>query len=206
MPAIHNQLTRGPVSRALKVAVGDTKGLGGVERYGETLTPTIDLWHNPEWAFLRDETLLARRVVQAAVAGEFGAVGMVNPAGSGFLTVVEQVTASAAVAFVFELDVATEAQILASLAVSVFGLARDRRLPAATGATQVVAGSDAAAFIGQALERRGSPGVNQEAEFKIALPLVLPPGQGFIVIGQVVNTQIVVSLGWRERRAFPGEL
>lgn len=33
-------------------------GEGGVERYGETLTPVLDVWSLPEWRYLRNERSL----------------------------------------------------------------------------------------------------------------------------------------------------
>ena len=87
MSRLHNALTRGAISDALKRAVGDTRSQGGVERYSETLEPVLDLWSRPEWAILRDEILWGGASTQAAVAGELSFVAVINPLGSGMLTV-----------------------------------------------------------------------------------------------------------------------
>lgn len=176
-----------------------------MERFGETLTPTFDLWSLPEWALLRGETLCARRITQAAVAGEFSAVAIVVPATADLIAVVEEVTAATTAAGVFELDVATEAQIVATLALNAQALSRDRRKATFQGRTLLYAGSDAASFIGSALERAASTAANVPARFVTGLPVVLSPGQGLVIIGQTVNLTNVVSFKWRERAMVAGE-
>lgn len=112
----HNELRRGEVSRALKNALGDTRQ-GGLERYGETLTPAIDLWGRPEWAFLRDEHLWGFSQTVAAVVGEQGGVAVVNPAGSNRIVVVEGATGQSVVANIaLQLALTTEAVITATYA------------------------------------------------------------------------------------------
>lgn len=209
MSTVHNAL-RGVSSllTAIRAAVGGDAEVQ-VERLSETIYPQLDPWGMPEWAFLRREILAARRVNAAALAGEFSFAAFVNPAGSGALCVVEELTAAAAAAFVFEVDAATEAAVTATGTLNAAGLARDRRANrGATFATtlQTYTGTDAASFIGQAYERIASSGANLTARAVCAVPLILPPGDGVVVIGQTVNTAITVCAKWRERRAFTGEL
>lgn len=92
---IHNALRRGAWSRAVANALGDTRG-GGVERYGETLQPSMDLWRQAEWAFLRDEIPWSGVAILAAGgAGNFGTLSIAPPA--GVVTVIEAIAASAQV-------------------------------------------------------------------------------------------------------------
>jgi len=54
----HNELQKFPaLQRAIALAVGMKQEEEGVTRLGETLTPVIDFWSNPEWSFLYDEVL-----------------------------------------------------------------------------------------------------------------------------------------------------
>lgn len=55
MGDVHNELNNGLLSKAVKNALGVNTGESGVERFGETLTPTMDPWERPEWGYLRSE-------------------------------------------------------------------------------------------------------------------------------------------------------
>lgn len=206
----HNELRRGALSAAFTRAVGDMRGSGGIERYGETLTPVLDLWSLPEWLFLRGERGYAFPVVGPAVAAEFGAAAVVNPAGSGFLLVVEKLTVDAgafAGSSVLNVEVNTEAIIAATLGtVSGFNVL-DTRWFAATGtfgAGVARVGSDPG-VIGLPLESARVPAGNMP-ESKVALPYTLHPGFGLVARFGTVNTAFLANFRVRERRAFPSEL
>jgi len=194
---LHNELRRGPLSNALSAAVGDTRG-GGLERYGETLDPVIDLWEKPEWAFLRGENLCGFVRSQAAVAAEFGVVGLANPAGSDMIVVAEFAEGRGAA---FDLEMSSDDALIATAAVATGGVSRDRRNPAPNFLSRALlrTGSDAAS-IGQPIDEKS------DSEPMKNLPVILPPGQALILRALTVNVAVVTIWGWRERTAFPGEL
>jgi len=205
MGLIHNELRRGPWSKAIKNALGDTRE-GGVERYGETLQPVQDIWSQPEWAFLRDELLWCVNFSQAAVVGEFGAVGVVNPAGSNRLLIVERASYRSAVAAI-EVNTGSNTEAAINLTLASVQSLFQRDLRNNPGQGRVVFGSDVAtgSIVSPFLER-GFSSITEMHSFTDSVPFVLPPGFGFVVFGNVVNTQILVNLSGRERAALPGEL
>lgn len=210
--AVHNQLpTSNPVSQALCRAVGDDVGTEGIERYGETLSPVIDLWHQPEWALLRGDYLVAAHLNAGPVAGEYSNVALVNPAGSGMLAVVEEVTVYCANACLFILSRATEAVIAGTLAVQNPGYVRDSRSATpsfvATGGPVMYQGTDAAApFAGQLWLTEESCAAASHARFGAGLPVILSPGHGLIVEAETLNIAIRANFTWRQRKALRGEL
>jgi len=202
---IHNALRRSTLSRALTRAVGDSRGDAGLERYGETLTAVIDLWSQPEWAYLRGETLVGSVTVAAAVVAEFSAVALINPAASGFLVVVERVFAHGSIQ-TFALGQSTAAPLIATLAAVGSGQIRDRRnRQTANTVGQLLSGSDAGSIAASA-ELIAAVATTDRVGFESSLPVVLPPGQGLAVQGQTVNLQVIAAFGWRERAVLPGEL
>lgn len=207
MGLIHNELRRSKLSEALTRALGASKGAPGIERFGETLTPTIDLWSQPEWAFLRNERLGATVHVKAAVAGEFGIIGIVNPATSNRIVVVEVAGVTTTVAGTTFLEAATEAQMNAlTAAAQQVGSTRDRRGGTDT-ATQTIAGSAVAQTTGgRQVDRALSTTAGNPGLFTVALPHVLPPGQALAIVGRIANEIVIAFFGFRERQALPGEL
>jgi hypothetical protein len=188
-------------------AIAKAVGLGdeeGVIRLAETLTPIIDVWSRPEWAFLIGDRLCAVFRNEGAVAGEFSAAALVNPAASGILVVCDAASFDhAGVGTVCQLQMQTEAAIAATLLTSAKGNVRDRRGAVNSGAN-ILSGSDASSGIGVSLEERRSPG-NETIDFK-ALPVILPPGFGLIQVLILVNTGCAFNFVWRERKLLPGEL
>lgn len=74
----HNELRRGEFSRAIKALVGDSDSESGLERFGETLQPIIDLWNLPEMHLLRGERLFGCVATTAvAPAGRSAALRIV---------------------------------------------------------------------------------------------------------------------------------
>lgn len=208
MGLLHNELRRSKLSEALTHAVGASKGSVGIERFGETLTPIIDLWSLPEWAALRQERLGVIRASQAAVAVNFGFVCLVNPIVSGRLVTCEAITVATTVSGSIPLELATEAQVTAGLAAAAqtVGSTRDRRLGLQT-ATQTISGINVAQTLGgTVVEVATSTAGGAGGPFTVALPIVLPPGQAIVIAGRVVNELIQVNFRWRERQALPGEL
>jgi len=206
MGRVHNELNRGDLSSALKLALGATKGEGGIERYGETLDPILNLWGMPEWAFLRNERLSALTSQQPAVAAEFGIVGIGNPLNSNTIIVVETVSSTSGAIISLRLEVVAHTVIAATVVTAAgVGSLRDRRF-LGPGRTHFVTGTDAAAPpFGATVEIRAPAAANHWVDFNV-LPVVLKPGDDLVVVGATVNNTVAVNFGWRERQAYPGEL
>jgi len=204
----HNGLERaGALTSALKDALGATDAEGGLERFGETMTPVIDLWRQPEWALLRDELPWAFTLTQPAVAAEFSAVGIVNPVGSRKLLVVDMLCYRSLATQGINSGWATSAVILSTLASSQAVLTRDLRANPQVAAALVAFGSDAAigSIITQTLEA-DSVAAAAANQLGHVTPVILPPGFGFAAVGTTVNSNIVVTMAGRERPVFPAEL
>lgn len=212
MGSVHNELRRGNLSAALTRALGVQKGDEGIERFGETMQPVIDLWSQPEFSFLRHELLMTVQFGNVAVAGEFSAVALVNPVASNCLAVVEMVdyrtpTASGGVT----LRLASAAAVAATLTFTGKGTSRDFRsfaspvaLGAGGGRIEYYIGSDPAA-IGGILEDGNTPNTSDYRNFQTP-PYILAPGQALVVQCGTVNNIILANARWRERAALPGEL
>lgn len=209
---IHNELSRGLLSKALKNAVSATKSEGGLERFGETLTPVIDLWLMPEWAFLRAEKLWAAGVTQPAVAAEFSGAAVVNPVNSGLIVVVENVSGQGSATNLNVSCTVTLAAIQASYALTILAQSRDTRaIPdlAVVGApptpVQIWSGTDPASFAGIRAEKfsilAGAPSGKASSP-----PFVLKPGAVLHVEATTVNLGVDFNFSGRVRQAFVGEL
>lgn len=202
----HNELRRGQLSAALSRALGDMRG-GGLERYGETVDPVIDLWDQPEWAFLRAERLVAISRAGPAVLAEFGTVALLNPTGSQAVCVVEEVTLDAgtlAASTLMNLGIVTEAVALATIGTPQFGIGRDTRfIGAGVTLCTTIAGSDPA-NLGSVIESVRVPAGNMPISRSV--PYVLSPGFALWAQLATVNTSFLLNLKWRERRGFPSEL
>lgn len=206
---VHNALSRGTLPSALSRAVGDTMGSSGLERYGETLTPIINLWERPEWAYLRQVSLLSWLGSPAAVAGEYSGAALVNPVGSSTIAVVETVSAMASVQAQFQLCRVDAATILATyLLDGGRGSQRDTRWTATygPGRVNVWSGSDAAIIIGAQVDVRANTAGAVFTEFQCGVPFVLTPGYALVCSCRTVNTLLTTVFKWYERQAFPGEL
>lgn len=211
MAQLHNELRRTPLSLALKAAVGDTREGSGIERFGETLGPYINLWERPEWAFLRRERLCSSARTEAAGgAGTFAGIGICNPAANRdlILTVETMTGASAGAADQVRLLLATDASISALFTTSSNWLIRDTRWPGglAAGMGVVRQGVNAAAPAGSIQLELITQGATTDVIAKVALPCVLHPGFGLIAITDNDAAALRVSWGGRERTAFKGEL
>lgn len=217
MTQIHNQLRRGVLTEALTKAVGASVGSAGVERFGETLTPTMNLWQLPEWLYLRNEWYFADRTSVGAQAGETSISAIVNPnpdaQGRGWIVVVEAVTARAqsGTTCALWLEQLLRADIASTLTQGNNVNIRDNRFqknPAIAIQATVVE-----SWTGTDTNTTGLNDIQEEAfnatttyvEFKTP-PYILRPGTGLLVQGSAVNTAIAVNFAGRVRRALPGEL
>jgi hypothetical protein len=199
----------GTLHNALRTSLGLVKGLSravaldqdaGVERFGETLTPVLDIWRQPEWAFLRDESLLLFGTIASAVAGEFSYNGVSNPADSGMLVVVEAVMPDGAGAY----NIRFRDTDTPTVATGV--IRRDLRWPAAqVSRSQYISGAEAAGS-GASMMRFTLPAAGTAQPPWMALGIILPPGTNVVLEHNTVNTAFTANWLWRERRLLPGEL
>jgi hypothetical protein len=201
-----------PEHNALKYAIDITRGykrfLGiddaeqGTTRVSETIYPTVELAAHPEFDFPVGINRWSVTPSQGATVGEFSQVGVANPAGSGFIIVVD------ACEFVATGTQTWEERIGANFAFTSTGvpLQRDTRISANFAnpglITQSVANHNAA--------RQGSLAAAHNVNNSIwgvwYLPVVLSPGFFFLVGTNTANVAAQANFYGREYRANPGEL
>lgn len=210
MADLHNALRRGGLSRALKQALGDSRSEGGLERYGETIQPIVDLWTLPEWSFLRQERLWARRTSIAAVAAETSVLAVTNPANSTNLVIVEAVTVKAVTtAMPVFLELLDRASIAATLTLFNPAVVRDTRFSPASAGTGVPVetwqGTDTNVTSLNDILEEVFASTTEHLRY-VSTPYVLRPGMGLLVQGNTINTGLVANWAGRVRTALPGEL
>lgn len=206
MGQLHNELRRGPWSKAATAALGDTR-VGGIERLSEDLQAGIDLWSQPEWAFLRDEWLCAGRNTQAAVAAQFSSVGLTPALVTGQrVFVVESVRCRVVTAG--NVFIGLDAQPSGATTAAQLRFVRDNRAQLKgpnVPTLGVFARVAAATGLTGGLEEFFHPGGSQDVV--VAGPWILfSGGQSLIVENQTVNDAIFASFHWRERAAFRAEI
>lgn len=214
MGQLHNELTRGLFSSALTAALGVAKGRGGLERFGETLQPIVNLWERPEWAFLRQEQLWAVRQSQGAVALEFGHIAIANPANSGVISVVEVYQARSSTAgtsldtSIFYEGTWTSSTARATMALQANGVrALDTRVrPSGIVRTEIWSGTDPASQGGAQAIDNDIAVVANDWRTLIMVPVVLVPDSAVIVIGGTVNVVVAMRARGYERAILNGEL
>jgi hypothetical protein len=177
-----------------------------VERLSETLQPIVNPYEHVYCAIYRGEHLWAAVRNPIAVAGEFSGAAVVNPADSGLLVVVEGASARPSVtALQAQARLTTEAVIQAAYAASVStSVLLDRRNLITVARTQTYAGSDPAAITGNMIEEEWL----ETTDFQPyqCLPVVLPPGQAFVLAFETVNVGGYINFFGTERRALADEL
>lgn len=208
MASIHNALRRGGLSHALTSAVGDTKAEGGLERYGETLQPVIDLWSLPEWAFLREEAICGGQFFVTSAAGTLSEALLMNPTNSGFLLILKRVhwtfTSAGTQTFFRRLNQGT---LPAGFVATNSGPLdfRDARLIAVPSTVGVVAQAANAAADGGIAFDSFSQAVNERIED--TQPVVIAPGTGFLVTVSAVGVNTMIGgFRWLERRLLTSEV
>lgn len=201
MPHLHNALHHATqLQDAYRNAVGEADAsFTGIERAGETLTPVIDLWSQPEWRLPRGEIPYAARINVAAVAARFSAMEWVNPAGSDILAVLGGVWTEDVSA-----DLVVDNGGALGVTATFRGRCLDTRKPnfGETSECTIVTGDFAAGGI-LPVWRTVPTAVPQP---HVPLRVVLAPGTKLWIIGNVVNTAVRGAVWWTERRILPGEL
>lgn len=179
-------------------AVGEKSGaqdFSGIERFGETLTPIMDLWALPEWAILRGEILFARRQEAPAVAARFSSTELVNPTGSGVLAVVLTVLVDFSTV---EGSVDSGVSIAANPVVR-RGVALDTRFP------QLGEVSRCTVTTGDVAANVALPQFRLATQAVVPMPFILRPGKKLFMINVTANTAMGNSLVWSERPLLPTE-
>lgn len=206
----HNQINYGgPIVDAIALATGLDASQGGVERTGETLTPTLDIWSLPEWAILRDECLGAFFNSAGAIAAEFSFIGIGLPSNSTNILIVDRIGVRGAMA----INIGHQARSVVAATGTLVGTARarDQRFSSNQGnfenrapPVETWSGSDPGSITGSQFEEV----VATAAQYFecLNLPVVVKPGGVFVVQGGTVNVSIQVNFRFRLRAALPGEL
>lgn len=97
MGHVHNALDRATdLIRGYRRALGIVGPDGGVERFGETLTPVIDLWDNPRWIALMGDNPQFGTLTVAANAGNRSMVQLMPSPTSKTIVIVHEIRCSAA--------------------------------------------------------------------------------------------------------------
>lgn len=215
MASVHNELQRGTLSAAVTRALGSMRGGGGLERFGETLQPVMDIWSLPEWAYLRTETLGAGTRV-AAVGANNGAIALGNPLTSRSLVVIEAVRVLPVTAGFDTFDVYLATDSTVALTASQATQRRDER-PAddAGGVTArncraVIRYSDGTIAAippdwGTAFER-GVFSSTLEGRELLTPPVILPPGRMLVIYDVDTASSFSATFRFRERAYVQDEL
>jgi len=202
----HNAITRGgSLSKAAAFASGLGEDEAGLTRLGETLTPVLDLWQQPEWALLRDELLaFGGSGLTGGVA--VNNIQLFNPVGSNVLVITELIQAVSAIAE----DVQLLLNDAALLTDTNRAGSRDTRNHPTLGFNLGVRGQirqeQTAALPGNAGLVYVQSAGRTEAEIRYEVPFVLAPGHGLVLRSLTVGGAIDANFSWRERRPLPREL
>lgn len=195
---IHNQLTNyAQLLAGFRRALGEMgPNFSGIERAGETLTPTIDLWSLPEWALARGEQLFARDGISqgAGGAGVFSSEEFVNPAGSGVLAVILEIFNSSSNVFV---------GVDNGPALGAVATARGVNLDARIG-TNLGELSRCTIVTGQLAGGVALPVDLILQNTRSVRPYILPPGRKLFV-SPGANQASAIGFFWSERPLLPAE-
>ncbi len=200
MPHVHNALHHATrLQNGYRVVLAEAGAdFQGIERAGETITPTLDLWSRPEFGLVRGEVLYRRADNSPAVALRFASFELVNPTGSGVLAVVTRVENDSGAV---ELELAPDSgAAIAANPVTNRGVAVDTRFANLGEASKcAMVGGDLAAGAAIRVERIAGSGASDQ-------PWIIAPGRKLFIIGLTVNTAISVGVSWHERIASDEEL
>lgn len=205
MSEIHNALQHWP---KLLTGIGSAVGLSheqdGILRLNESITAIHDPAGRDEYSFLRDEQLWQTLMTQAAVAAQFGFIGLRNPAGSGLICTLSGFEAFAAAIVTFEMLIGPTSSSGVVATQSVFG--RDTRDPLFGGGIPILslAGSTAAINVGNG-PSWGASVLSNVPVVESSREWILSPGFDLRIYCNVVNTAVNVSLWGRVRKALKSE-
>jgi len=195
--SIHNELRKyTALLRAFKDAMGSTDQQFGVERFGETLQPIIDMWRREDWSALFGEQLIWD-TINSPINGVLNSWAAVfSPAGSGLIMTID---AWAVQSNANTLQAGSLAQ--ATVAAGTLGNAdaRDRRY----GSSSVSPARTSFGAGALLLAASWQPLLNN---IIYPVPVVLTPGSNFAVQETTISIGVNLSFMGRVRRGFPEEL
>ncbi len=195
---IHNALSRGGVSAAVKNFLGVQDPESGVERFGETLTPVLNLWEQPEGAYLRREGLYSAVRSVGPVAGSNSVLALRNDSNELLL----MVTLGACNAAYFVLVIANiAAEIVGAAASALACTNRDTRWRLGTGEATSRARSLAYTVAGSGGSLVGLHPANETFRY----PVVVGPGASLLIESQAVNIGMTGFIQFSERQLYPAE-
>lgn len=175
----------------------------GVERLGETLTPTLDLYARPDFAALAGEALWWDTVTSPIVAGQLSFVVLVVPLNLPIICTLEGWWSSAP-QNTFVGSHPTAAAIAAATAIPD---ARDRRFGSSQTITALRVGAGAEAVTTQTRSLGAQPAnTATAASCLMTVPAIINPGNNVSWQHDTLATALTINMYGRVRRAFPGEL
>lgn len=200
MAGLHNALRDYvTLARGIKRVMGLDGGDEGTSRVSETLTPTFDVFRQPDHELPRGTTPYMGYLNMGAVAGQTSKCHLRNGTLNKLL-VVERVVVSSTAAqqIIFSFG---NIPVVGGVAQYAVRDTRNTETPT-TLKIQVVtdAGAAPAPIVG--IIYLGGAGFIDLRDPRF----VITPGQGLVVTNGTVNTPIMVWYWWTERTALPGEL
>lgn len=186
MGQIFNELTKSALGAALLNALGLKEGK--LERFGETLTPIIDLWGQPEWQLLRGEIPYARVVFPPAVAARFSSAEFVN-ATDDTLAVMGIILCGGSADMVVDSGGAIAANPVTTRGVCMD--TRTKQLGAVSRCT--ITSGDVGAGV-------TLPQWRATAAQQLPFRFVIAPGKKLFIVSTVANTAVTYEFIWTERR------
>ena len=197
MGDVQNELRRaGRITTAYLNALGMTEGI--VDRLGDTLIPTMDVWSQPDWNFLRGDHMYAREAAATAVAARFSQVQLVMPSTATALAVVRKIVRTGGTLRI-QLSGGPVTGVVQNLK---RGLPTDSRSPRLGGETSQLEVNEVDAAAGLNLPQWFLQNANGEE----IPPFVVGPGSNLFISELTANTAMGVVVFWTERTFFPSEL
>lgn len=210
MGAIHNELRRGQLSKAVTRALGMQVGSVGLERLSESLTVVMDLWSRPEFAYLRKEDRFLSGQQSGTNVGTISYCQLRVPVNSNILCIVDRLilqdpTGAGPVEFGLSTPNAS------GTPGCVMDSRRNRGLGVGTGAVSVALASARTDLTGDGVAFGLVPCRVRFNASQLTLDLdnlgfVLAAGEALTVRHTAANNVVGVNFFWRERTALPGEL
>lgn len=211
MGDLHNELRRGQLSRAVTRLLGMQVGAVGIERLSESLTPVLDMWGRPEFAYLRKEDRFQSGQQAAGAAGTTSYCHLRVPLGSNILCIVDRIIVQDPSGAGGSFDIGLTTPNASGTPGSVMDVRRNRGLAVGTGAVSVALASARTDIAGDAVAFSVVP-IRVRCTASIAtidldgLGYVLAAGEALSIRANAVNTAVGANFIWRERAASPGEL
>lgn len=206
MAGIHNELHRyGDVQRAIKNVVGSSDAEGGVERFGETLQPVLDLFSRKEWDWPRGARRFARVLTSPAVVARFSAFQLINIPTSKVLVEIEDLVALSTATVNADIGVDGASTVSLANPVGVNHAPMDGRgFPPGLAVYQPILNlviGDAGAVVGIP-QYRFTPSFLRLENAGI----ILTPKSSLFIIANAVNLALSFIVRWLERPVIPDEL